>query len=366
MAEAVSSALEHGRALAVEAGTGAGKTLAYLVPAARSGLKVIVSTATKTLQEQLADKDVPLLRALGIEARFAFLKGRQNYLCLLRKEQFDKAPTFERRDEAPLYGKLDEWAQRTATGDRAELADLPEGFSAFREVFSTAETCTGQKCPHYDDCFVFKMRKVASEADVVVVNHHLFFADLALRTSSAGDAGAAVLPRYDAVIFDEAHAVEEVATENFGVQLGSFRVGELGRDAARVLAGRAELSAARALAARLGTVGRAFFEAASRCRPAAKGRPRSAAGERTAESDRWSIPPGSLDPAAPERDALVEVLRALSARLSGADGEDLSLLERRCSTLAAEVSLFGQTASGPLRPDIEYEDGQGPARGRPD
>src|SRR5256885_101119 len=236
MAEAVSSALEHGRALAVEAGTGAGKTLAYLVPAARSGLKVIVSTATRTLQEQLADKDVPLLRALGIEARFAFLKGRQNYLCLLRKEQSKKEPPFDRRDEAPLYRKLDEWAHRTATGDRAELADLPEGFSAFREVFSTAETCTGQKCPHYDECFVFKMRKVASEADVVVVNHHLFFADLALRTSSAGDAGAAVLPRYDAVIFDEAHAVEEVATENFGVQLGSFRVAELGRDAARGLA----------------------------------------------------------------------------------------------------------------------------------
>jgi len=386
MAEAVSSALERGRALAVEAGTGTGKTLAYLVPAARSGLKVIVSTATKTLQEQLADKDVPLLRALGIEARFAFLKGRQNYLCLLRKEQFEKAPTFERREEAPLYRKLDEWAQRTATGDRAELADLPEGFSAFREVFSTAETCTGQKCPHYDDCFVFKMRKVASEADVVVVNHHLFFADLALRTSSAGDAGAAVLPRYDAVIFDEAHAVEEVATENFGVQLGSFRVAELGRDAARLLAGRPQLSAARDLAARLGSVGRAFFEAASRCRPAGRGKTRSAGGERGAgESDRWPIPPGSLDPAEPERAALVEVLRALAAQVSGAGAagssrvasregvraaaskdEELTLLERRCSTLAAELSLFAQRVSGPLRPDIEYDEGEVPAQERPD
>jgi ATP-dependent DNA helicase DinG len=367
MAEAVSSALEHGRALAVEAGTGTGKTLAYLVPAARSGLKVIVSTATKTLQEQLADKDVPLLRALGVEARFAFLKGRQNYLCLLRKEQFEAAPTFERREEAPLYRKLDEWAQRTATGDRAELADLPEGFSAFREVFSTAETCTGQKCPHYDGCFVFKMRKVAAEADVVVVNHHLFFADLALRTSSAGDAGAAVLPRYDAVIFDEAHAVEEVATENFGVQLGSFRVAELGRDSARVLAGRPRLSAARDLAARLGTAGRAFFEAASRCRPAGKGRPRAAGGERApGESDRWSIPPGSLDPAEPEREALVEVLRALAARLSGSADEELSLLERRCSTLAAELSLFGKSSLGPLRPDIEYDEGELPGQERAD
>src|SRR5436309_15642525 len=149
MAEAVSSALAQGRALAVEAGTGTGKTLAYLVPAARSGLKVIVSTATKTLQEQLADKDVPLLRALGIEARFAFLKGRQNYLCLLRKEQFDKQPTFVAREEAALYGRLHEWAQRTVSGDRAELDALPESFATWREVNSTADTCTGQKCPHY-------------------------------------------------------------------------------------------------------------------------------------------------------------------------------------------------------------------------
>jgi len=202
-------------------------------------------------------------------------------------------------------------------------------------------------------------------ADVVVVNHHLFFADLALRTSSAGDAGAAVLPRYDAVIFDEAHAVEEVATENFGVQLGSFRVGELGRDAARVLAGRAELSAARDLAARLGTVGRAFFEAASRCRPAAKGRPWG--GERSAgESDRWPIPPGSLDPAEPEREALIEVLRALAAQISGSADEEVNLLERRCSTLAAELSLFGRRSAGALRSDIEYDEGEAPPQERTD
>jgi len=359
MAEAVGNALAHGRALAVEAGTGTGKTLAYLLPAAQSGLKVVVSTATKTLQEQLAEKDVPLVRALGIDARFAFLKGRQNYLCLLRKEQFDQSPTFDRRDEAPLYRKLDEWSHKTATGDRGELADLPEGFSAFREVFSTAETCTGQKCPHYDDCFVFKMRRVASEADVVVVNHHLFFADLALRTSSAGDAGAAVLPRYDAVIFDEAHAVEEVATESFGVQLSSFKVAELGRDAARVLAGRPQLSAARDLAARLPSTGRAFFEAASRCRQMPRERPRPGGDRQSAETDRWSIPVGSLDPAEAERSALVEALRALAAQLSGTDlDEDLSLLERRCSTLAAELSLFGRSSGGPLRPDIEYDEGE--------
>ncbi|MFL5400201.1 MAG: ATP-dependent DNA helicase [Myxococcales bacterium] len=359
MAEAVGNALAQGRALAVEAGTGTGKTLAYLLPAARSGLKVVVSTATKTLQEQLADKDVPLVRALGVDARFAFLKGRQNYLCLLRKEQFERNPTFDRREEASLYRKLDEWSQATATGDRGELADLPEGFSAFREVFSTAETCTGQKCPHYDDCFVFKMRRVAAEADVVVVNHHLFFADLALRTSSAGDAGAAVLPRYDAVIFDEAHAVEEVATESFGVQLSSFKVAELGRDAGRVLAGRPQLSAARDLATRLASAGRAFFEAASRCRQIPRERPRASSDRQSGETDRWSIPAGSLDPAEAERSALVDALRSLAAQISGADpDDDLSLLERRCSSLAAELSLFGRSSGGPLRSDIEYDEGE--------
>src|SRR5689334_6420895 len=132
MAARVERALAEGRALVVEAGTGTGKTLAYLVPAARSGLRIVVSTATKTLQEQLAEKDVPLVRALGIDARFAFLKGRQNYLCLLRKEQFEREPAFARRDEARLYETLDRWARTTDTGDRAELSDLPDDFSAWR------------------------------------------------------------------------------------------------------------------------------------------------------------------------------------------------------------------------------------------
>src|SRR2546430_1826410 len=257
MAESVEDALGHGRALLVEAGTGTGKTLAYLLPAARSGLKVVVSTATKTLQEQLADKDVPLLRALGVDAKVAFLKGRQNYLCLLRFDRFLRNPTFAVREEAAVFDGIAAWAETTETGDRAELSELPENLASWRDLSASADQCIGTKCEHYDRCFVFRMRRQAADADVVVVNHHLFFADLALRTSSAGDAGAAVLPRYDAVVFDEAHAVEEVATEHFGAQLSSFRVGELGRDAARVLAGRAELSAARDLPARLGTVGRA-------------------------------------------------------------------------------------------------------------
>jgi len=351
MAEQVERALSQGRALLVEAGTGTGKTLAYLLPAARSGLKVVISTATKTLQEQLADKDVPLVQALGVKARFAFLKGRQNYLCLLRKEHFDRQPTFAAREEAGMYGQLHAWAQETRTGDRAELSGLPDGFATWREVNSTADTCTGQKCPHYDRCFVFAMRRQAAEADVVIVNHHLFFADLALRSSSAGDAGAAVLPRYDAVIFDEAHAVPEVATENFGAQLSSFRVAELARDVVRVPAAPQH---ARDLAARLLREGSAFFEAAAGCRPPS--------GKFSREADRWSLPPGSLVPAEGERQGLAELLRGLSAALSGSGSDEVELLERRCLTLSADLQLFGTSQAVSGRSDLEYDEPRPPDR----
>jgi len=351
MAGQVERALSQGRALVVEAGTGTGKTLAYLLPAARSGLKVVISTATKTLQEQLADKDVPLVQALGVKARFAFLKGRQNYLCLLRKEHFDRQPTFAAREEAGMYGQLHSWAQDTRTGDRAELAGLPEGFTTWREVNSTADTCTGQKCPHYDRCFVFSMRRQAAEADVVIVNHHLFFSDLALRSSSAGDAGAAVLPRYDAVIFDEAHAAPEVATESFGAQLSSFRFAELSRDVLRVPA--APLPA-RDLAGRLLREGSAFFEAAARCRPAP--------GKFSRDADRWSLPPGSLLPAERERESLTELLRALGAALSSGGSDEVQLLERRCLRLSAELSLFGVSLAVGGRADVEYDEPR-PAEG---
>src|SRR5438105_3680177 len=345
MAEQVERALTQGRALVVEAGTGTGKTLAYLLPAARSGLKVVISTATKTLQEQLAHKDVPLAAALGANARFAFLKGRQNYLCLLRKEHFDRQPTFAARDEAPIYARLHEWAQRTETGDRAELEAVPDSFATWREVNSTADTCTAQKCPHYDRCFVFKVRREAADADIVIVNHHLFFADLSLRTSSAGDAGAAVLPRYDAVIFDEAHAVPDVAIENFGAQLSSFRVAELARDVLRIPAAPPP---ARDLAGRLLREGSAFFDAAAQCRPQA--------GRFGREADRWTLPSGSLAPAEREREALGELVRALGAALSPSADDEVQLLERRSSSLGIDLALFGASQAASGRADVEYDE----------
>lgn len=341
MAERVERALALGRALVVEAGTGTGKTLAYLLPAARSGLKVVVSTATKNLQEQLAEKDVPLLTKLGVTGQFAFLKGRQNYLCQLRHEQFQRNPTFLLREDSVHLDTIAEWAKTTDTGDRAELADLPDSYATWRELTSTADSCTGQKCAHFDACFVFKMRRRAAEADVVVVNHHLFFADLALRTSSAGDTGAAVLPRYDAVIFDEAHAIEEVATEHFGTQLSSFRVSELARDVLRALQTRPDFAAARELANRLLREGGDFFQAAQHSRPPE---------ESQKDGARWPLAPGALAPAETERQDLAELLRTLGTELSLAQSpkleheqgaeEELALLERRCSDLGADLSSY--------------------------
>ena len=328
MMQLVEQALARSQALVVEAGTGTGKTLAYLLPAARAGLKTVVSTATKTLQEQLAEKDVPLLAKLGVTSKVAFLKGRQNYLCLLRYEEFHRNPTFAVRDEAALFDGIARWAETTQTGDRAELLDLPENLASWRDLSASADQCLGQKCKHYDQCFVFKMRRKAADADVIVVNHHLFFADLALRSSSAGDTGAAVLPKYDAVIFDEAHAVEEVATEHFGVQLSSFRVGELARDALKTLQKPGGSLAARDLAARLLREGGDFFTHAAATQP----------GQET----RWALLPGALEPAEPVRKELVELVRSLGAALSEKEDEELQLLERRCLSLSADLGLFAE------------------------
>jgi len=238
MAHEVANALEARRYLVVEAGTGTGKTLAYLVPAALSGRKVIISTATKNLQEQIWQKDLPLLAEKGgLEVEAAYLKGRANYYCLARGEKFAQNPAFPSRDEAALYPRIAEWARSTMTGDRSEI-DLPDQYGAWRELSASGETCLGKECQRYEECFVTLARARAAQADVVLVNHHLFFADLAMRTSRAG---VEVLPAYDAVIFDEAHALAEVASEYFGLMVSSYRVEELARDAQRAVADRPDL-----------------------------------------------------------------------------------------------------------------------------
>ena len=235
-AEAVERVLRDGGLLLAEAGTGTGKTLAYLLPAVGLGRRVVVSTGTKNLQEQLLTKDIPLLaRALGRDLNVAVMKGRGNYLCRLRFRSFGEAGSFRRLDEIPLFRAVEGWAPRTETGDRSEIADLPDTVDFWREISASSENCIGQGCPEFDPCWVTRMRQRALEADLVVVNHHLLCADLAVRESSYG----AVIPPYDTLILDEAHLLEDVATQYFGVHVSSHRVDDLARDVERELkAGR--------------------------------------------------------------------------------------------------------------------------------
>lgn len=232
MAEAVERALREEHFLIVEAGTGTGKTLAYLIPAIQSGQRIVISTGTKTLQEQLFFKDIPFLqKEFGWEFKAAFMKGRSNYLCQRRYKLFGAQPLLKIFEEITYYPLIKKWVNKTKTGDRAELTDLPEDLDLWKEICSTSETCLGQKCASYDHCFITRMRQEAAAADIIIVNHHLFFADLALRQKGYGE----VLPRYEAVIFDEAHQLEEVATQYFGTMVSNYRLEEFARDIHREL-----------------------------------------------------------------------------------------------------------------------------------
>jgi ATP-dependent DNA helicase DinG len=231
MAEAIWRSLHDGGDLIVEAGPGTGKTFAYLIPALYSGHKVVVSTGTKNLQEQLFFKDIPLLReVLPLKFTAAYMKGRENYLCRRRFAIFHRQPLFKALEEASFFQEVSAWAARTKTGDRAELEGVPDNFSAWAEICCSRDHCLGEECTDQKRCFLTRMRQAAAQAQVLVVNHHLFFADLAIR-----DAGGEVLPRYKRVIFDEAHQLEEVVTAYFGLTVSNYRMEELARDIQRGL-----------------------------------------------------------------------------------------------------------------------------------
>ncbi|GMQ76484.1 MAG: ATP-dependent DNA helicase [Gammaproteobacteria bacterium] len=228
MAAAIERTLDDNGVLICEAGTGTGKTFAYLVAAVLSGKRVIVSTGTKNLQEQLFHRDLPRVRdALAVPLVSALLKGRANYLCLQRLDVHTAAPAHLDREVIADLATIREWAGRTEQGDRAELAEVPEGAAAWRLATSTTDNCLGSDCPHYADCHVLKARRGAQAADIVVVNHHLLFADLAIRQEGFGE----LLPGADAVIVDEAHQLPELATRVFGISMGSGQIIELARDA---------------------------------------------------------------------------------------------------------------------------------------
>jgi ATP-dependent DNA helicase DinG len=230
MAASVADVFENGGVLLAEAGTGTGKTLAYLVPAIFSRQRVLVSTGTKNLQEQIYFKDIPTLqRALDVPFTATYMKGRSNYLCLHRLDQLNEGNTAASRDVfLPI---VREWAGRTETGDRAELEDLPEDLPFWNDVAATAEACIGTECPRYDDCFVTRMRQRAASSDVVIVNHHLLCADAAVRQNAYGE----VIPACSYAIVDEAHQLEDVATQYFGFSISTYRLEDYARDVERFL-----------------------------------------------------------------------------------------------------------------------------------
>ncbi|MDH4191019.1 MAG: ATP-dependent DNA helicase, partial [Betaproteobacteria bacterium] len=227
MAGAIFESIHRNRVLVAEAGTGTGKTFAYLVPALLSGGKVILSTGTKTLQDQLYGRDLPEVRnALRSGASAALLKGRANYVCLYRVARAASEARLASRAEAEQLRRIGQFARLSATGDRAELAGVPEDASVWSYATSTRDNCLGQECPDYRECFVMRARKNALAADIVVVNHHLFFADVMLRDEGIAE----LLPACNTVIFDEAHQLPDTARMFFGETVSSAQLIELARD----------------------------------------------------------------------------------------------------------------------------------------
>ena len=228
MAEAVHDAFTKHHHSIVEAGTGTGKTLAYLLPAICSGRRVVISTATKSLQEQLFQKDIPFLQKhFAPNLKVAVMKGRSNFLCLTKMHALADQPMLKGMEEVDAFRQIRDWSKLTETGDRAELTFLPDDSELWSRIDARRDTCTGKKCPEFERCFLTQMQNRGKEADLIIVNHHLFFADLALKQDDFGS----ILPEYSAVVFDEAHEMEDVASDYFGQQISNYKFEELARDA---------------------------------------------------------------------------------------------------------------------------------------
>src|SRR3984957_17749827 len=238
MAKAVERALAERRHLIVEAGTGTGKTLAYLLPALRTGRRVIISTGTKALQDQLYFRDIPFLESLLGDLKVCYMKGRANYLCRHKLVTLTTHPILSGLEEIDQFHQISEWEKKTETGDRAELSNLPESSQLWSRLDARSEACLGSTCPDYQRCFVTEMRRKAQESDIVIVNHHLFFADLAVRQQAGGAPDAGVLPEAGAVIFDEAHELEDIASSYFGISVSNLRFEDLARDMDVLLRGK--------------------------------------------------------------------------------------------------------------------------------
>src|SRR3984957_7870469 len=266
MARAIESAFKEKRHLIVEAGTGTGKTLAYLLPALRLARekqqRVIISTGTKNLQEQLFFKDVPFLESILGPLKVCYMKGRCNYLCKHKLYALRDSPLLSGLEEISQFHAIAAWEKTTATGDRAEIDSLPESSALWPKLDARGEACLGQTCPDWENCFITTMRRKALESDIIIVNHHLFFADMSIKLQAGAWADAGVLPAAGVVIFDEAHELEETASNYFGIGLSTQRFDELARDVEpRLRAKRASTSAIESATATLRDRARIFFAA---------------------------------------------------------------------------------------------------------
>jgi ATP-dependent DNA helicase DinG len=327
MAQAVAEAIRSRSRLVAEAGTGTGKTFAYLVPALLDGGKVIVSTGTKTLQDQLYERDVPMLRdALGVPATIALLKGRANYVCLHHLERASHGDRLPSRDDARHLRRIVAFARASDRGDRAQLADVPEHAGIWPLVTSTRDNCLGSQCAHFRECFVMKARKEAMEADVVIVNHHLFFADVMLRDEGLAE----LLPSCNTVILDEAHQLPDTATLFFGEQVTAGQLADLARDA-EVIA-RTQLRDVPGLP-----------DAAGDLQPAIR-RLRLAAGELPGKWPREQML--QREGFAPALDAIAAALDRVAAELGlfAQRGEEIANLAARAEDLARRLARWRDTA----------------------
>lgn len=345
MADAVAAVFEEGGVLLAEAGTGTGKTLAYLVPAILSRQRVLVSTGTKNLQEQIFFKDIPLLRnTLDVKFSATYMKGRANYLCLHRFDEYRETAVHV-PGERHYVRLIDEWRRTTDTGDRSEIEDLPEDLPFWNDISASAENCIGADCPQYHDCHVTKMRQRAAESDVVVVNHHLLCADAAVRQSSFGE----VIPSCNYAIVDEAHQLEDVATQYFGIAVSNYRLDDLARDADKAVAARLISDAEREHAIRqdverlrdrarnfFGSLQMLRFDAAVSDGPGGRG-----AGRGGGES-RIRVRAPQLASLADEGFALAGALEALESDLALAPdaSEDVLALARRASEVRVQVNFL--------------------------
>jgi ATP-dependent DNA helicase DinG len=239
MAKEIEQCFADRRNLIVEAGTGTGKTLAYLLPALRRAReqkqRIIISTGTKNLQEQLYFKDIPFLETLLGPLKVCYMKGRANYVCKQKLYALRDSPLLSGLDEISQFHSILKWEPTTETGDRSEVDDLPEHSPLWHKLDARSEVCLGQTCPNWEQCFITSMRRKALESDIVIVNHHLFFADLSIKQQAAGAPDAGILPEAAAVIFDEAHELEDIASQYFGIALSNARFEELARDTETML-----------------------------------------------------------------------------------------------------------------------------------